>query len=184
MSRIYVFSGPCGCGKTTLSEAYAAHLVDTDEARQVYLIHGDSFHQGFVETKQRVGADCPGFLYWPDILKFNWECMLSVAQKALDRGLDVVIDYVVEDELPMLKALAGNYHARLYYVVLTASKEELRERLTGRGSSELIERSLFLKDKLDNDAVHRKYLYDISGKTVEREIAELNISCFEVELNP
>lgn len=71
MSRLYVFSGPCGCGKSMLADAWARHLVDGGEHNQVYVIHGDSFHAGFQ--------------YWPDILRFNWECILSVAGKALER---------------------------------------------------------------------------------------------------
>ena len=105
MSNICVFSGPCGCGKSTLTEAYAKHLIDCGTKNQVYLIHGDNFHAGFIETERTVGPDVPGFLYWQDILTFNWECILSIAEKALMRGLDVIIDYVVEDELPLLQAL-------------------------------------------------------------------------------
>lgn len=182
MSNIYVFSGPCGCGKSTLAEAYAGHLVGTENKLQVYVMHGDDFHQGFVETTQRVGSACPDFLYWADILQFNWECMLVVAQKALDRKLDVIIDYVVEDELPLLKELAKNNHARLFYVVLTASQEELTQRLLHRGSGHLIERSHYLKTKLDHAPENQKHLYNISGKTVEQEIIDLDILKYEVIL--
>ena len=170
MSHLYVFSGPCGCGKSTLAEAWARHLVDGGERNQVYVIHGDDFHAGFVETQRRVGADCPGFQYWPDILRFNWECILSVAGKALERGLDVIIDYVVEDELPLLQQLAARHKARLFYTVLTATQEELKQRLIQRGSSDLIERSLFLKNKLEQLPENQPYLYDISGKTVQQEV--------------
>lgn len=180
MSCIYVFSGPCGCGKTTLSNAYARHLVERCDRLQAYVIHGDDFHAGFAETSLRIGPDYPHYLYWPDILKFNWECILSVAEKALVRNLDVIIDYVVEDELPLLRELASRYQARLFYVVLTASEEELRERLTIRGSSDLIERSLFLKSKLDHLPENQKHLYNISGRTLEEEIDGLEMKRFEV----
>lgn len=180
--NIYIFSGPCGCGKSTLTEAYARRLIQHEERLQVYVIHGDDFHKGFIETERRVGPSCPGFQYWPDILRFNWECMLDVAQKALDRQLDVLIDYVVEDELPLLKELARKNNAKLFYVVLTATEEELRLRLTNRGSHDLIERSLFLKSKLDAVPENRPYLYNISGKTVAEEAAELDMTKYEVPL--
>ncbi|MBQ8617793.1 MAG: AAA family ATPase [Clostridia bacterium] len=183
MSHIYVFSGPCGCGKSTLTDAYAAHLVQSGEKNQVYVIHGDDFHCGFVETDRRVGPSCAGFLYWPDILRFNWECILSVAHKALECGLDVIVDYVVEDELPLLRELACQNGARLFYVVLTTSQAELRQRLTGRGSKHLIERSLFLKEKLENAAENVRHLYDISGLTVEQEIAQLDMARYEVSVS-
>lgn len=179
--NIYVFSGPCGCGKSTLTKRYAQHLVDTDR-NQVYILHGDDFHEGFVETDRRVGPNCPGFQYWADILEFNWQCMLDVAQKALDRGLDVLIDYVVEDELPRLTALAEKNGAKLYYIVLTATEAELTERLTKRGNPELIERSLFLKAKLDAAPENQSHLYNISGMTVDEEVQNLTPSAFEVTL--
>lgn len=179
MRNIYIFSGPCGCGKSTLTNAYAEHLVRSAKAEQVYVIHGDDFHKGFVE-KRPLETPGPDFLHWPDILRFNWDCILSVAGKALDRDLDVVIDYVVEDELPLLKQLAKQHDAKLFYVVLTASKAELRQRLIGRGSSELIERSFFLKRQLEHASENQGHLYCISGKTMEEEIRDLDISCYEV----
>lgn len=180
--NIYVFSGPCGCGKSTLTESYARHLIQHEGRLQVYVIHGDDFHKGFIETDRRLGPDYPGFLYWADILRFNWACMLDTAQKALDRQLDVLIDYVVEDELPLLKDLARKNNAKLFYVVLTATEEELRQRLTARGSRDLIERSLFLKHKLENAPENKPFLYNISGKTVEEETMELDIAKHEVSL--
>lgn len=178
---IYVFSGPCGCGKSTLTESFAQHLIKNENKLQVYVIHGDDFHRGLKETDRRLGPDYPGFLYWADVLRFNWDCMLTVAQNALDRGLDVLIDYVVEDELPLLEALAEKNGAKLCYIVLTASEDELKRRLTSRGDPQLIERSLFLKQKLEHTA--GRYLFDISGMTVEEEIAALNTDAHEVPLS-
>lgn len=175
MSKIYVFSGPCGCGKSTLARAYARHLVDEGQARQVYVIHGDDFHAGFVETRERVGSACPGFLYWPDILAFNWECILSVARQALKRGLDVIIDYVVEEERPLLETLAHEFRAELYAVVLTASQEALRQRLMQRGNPELIDRSLFLKNKLEVTPENQGFLFDNTACTAEETVALLNM---------
>ena len=182
MKNIYVFSGPCGCGKSTLADAYARHLVTASDKLQIYVIHGDDFHKGFAETDRHVGSSCPGFLYWSDILIFNWECILNTARSALTRGLDVIIDYVIEDELPLLKELAQANQARLYYVVLTASQEELRQRLIRRGSSSLIDRSLFLKGKLEALPENQGHLYSTSGKTPEQEVEELAISGYEIIL--
>ncbi len=103
-----------------------------------------------------------------------WECMLDVAGKALARGLDVVIDYVVEDELPLLQKLAKEYDAKLHYLVLTASEEAITERLRTRGDDELIERALFLKKKLDNLPENQGHLYDNTGKTMAEEVTEIS----------
>ena len=56
MSRIYFISGPCGCGKTTFSDVYARHLVRVN-GRTLYLIHGDDFHQGFIEPEDKPEED-------------------------------------------------------------------------------------------------------------------------------
>lgn len=176
MSHIYFFSGPCGCGKSTLAEAYARHLVNRCGKKQVYLIHGDDFHDGFVEAYQPevffVEGQPANALQWEDILRFNWECIIDVADKALSRGLDVVIDYVIEDELPLVAALAERHQAELHYVVLTASEERIRQRITQRGDVDLIDRALFLKSKLEAMPENQGHLLDNTGMTVEAEIAE------------
>lgn len=174
MANIYFFSGPCGCGKTTLSKAFAEQLAKNTPANQVYIIHGDDFHAGFVEAD-----DKQPLMLWNDILKFNWDCILTVAQNILERGIDVVIDYVIEDELPLVKKLADKHNADLYYVVLTASENTIRQRITERGDTELIERALFLKNKLDTMAENQGHLFDNTGMSVDEELNQLRISRFK-----
>ncbi len=187
MQHIYFFSGPCGCGKSTLADAYTKHLVKQGLRRQVYVIHGDDFHGGFVEAEEGISFPEDGqwetCLPWLDILAFNWDCLLTVADKALARGLDVVIDYVVEEELPRLKALARAHHAQLHYIVLTASREALIQRITQRGDVEMIPRSLFLKEKLDAMPENRGHLFDNSHMTAAQAVAQLDMERFRVELD-
>lgn len=178
MGSIYFISGPCGCGKSTFTDAYAEYLVKVEKQIRVYVIHGDDFHHGFVGMYEE-DAFCAeeqdsNPLAWSQVLKFNWECMLDVAGKALARGLDVVLDYVVEDELPLLEKLAKDYDAKLYYLVLTASEEAITERLRTRGDDELIERAIFLKKKLDSLPENQGHLYDNTGKTVAEEVTEIS----------
>ena len=173
MNHIYFLSGPCGCGKSTLADAFARHLVDREGRRQVYVVHGDDFHAGFVQTQERVGPLCPQFMYWPDILAFNWSCMLDVAGRALARGMDVIIDYVLEEELPRVRALASRHGAQLHYAVLTASEAVIRQRLENRGNPELIDRALFLRQKLESMRENQGHLLDTSAMTTEEEIAAL-----------
>lgn len=125
---IYFFSGPCGSGKTALSQTFARRLAEKDSRGQVYLIHGDSFHKGFIENGKEP------LLSWPEILRFSWGCICSTADRALASGLDVVIDYVVE--------------------------EELRRRLVQRGEPDLIDRSLFLKKELERLPENQGHFFD------------------------
>ena len=182
MSSIYFFSGPCGCGKSTLAEAWAKHLVNRCGKKQVYLIHGDDFHRGFVETDDKDAFFVDGkpgdAMAWEEILKFNWACIIDVADKALTRGLDVVIDYVIEEELPLVEALARKHGAELHYAVLTAAEEAIAQRITQRGDVELIQRALFLKGKLEGMPENRGHLLDNTGMSVAQELTALETGRF------
>lgn len=172
MPSIHVFSGPCGCGKTTLTAAFARTLD-----RPTYLIHGDDFQTGFVEALSPAVPRVP----WEDILPFNWACILSVARKALALGVDVVLDYIVEDELPRLQLLAADFGAALHYIVLTTTADVLRQRLQARGDAWLIDRALFLREKLCAMPENQGHLLDITGLTVQEEIARVNAGDFRME---
>ena len=73
MSRIFFFSGPCGCGKTSLADAWAKHLV-RQEHKTVYVIHGDDFHSGFVEPEDKGDffADGQPSDTWPSGRAWTW----------------------------------------------------------------------------------------------------------------
>lgn len=179
MPNVYFFSGPCGCGKTTLSNAYAKYLVNDLVKNQVYIIHGDDIRGGFVDSDNTYKYS-EGKLPWKEILKFNWECILQMTENALKRGLDVVIDYVIEDELPLVKTVCEKYSAGLFYVVLTASEEVIAERIENRGDAWMIERALFLKNKLDNMKANVGHLFDNSNMTIEEEIALIDMRKYSV----
>ena len=148
MPKIIFISGACGSGKSTFADALARHLVRQDH-KTVYVIHGDDFHSGFREPEEKgdfvVNGQASDQVLWEDILRFNWDCIISTAQRALQDNLDVVIDYVIEDELPRVRELAEKNGVPLYYIVLTAEAEEIERRIRERGDVDLIERALFLK---------------------------------------
>lgn len=218
LPRIFLFSGPCGCGKSTLADAFSKKIAVQDPAGQAYVIHGDYFHAGFMLRPEEPDGDWDDFLVlrddlkndsaeialadgkpspdaaaetvaemvtetdipqpqisWSAILSFNWDCILSTTENALRHGMDVVIDYVVEDELPRVRELARELHAPLYYIVLTASEETLRSRITGRGDVEMIDRSLFLRNKLEHMPENEGHLFDNTGMTVAEEIQTLSL---------
>lgn len=176
MVKLIVISGPCGCGKTTFTESYARYLVDQSE-KTVYVIHGDDFHRGFIEPEDKgdffADEEASDPVQWEDILRFNWDCMIGTAGRAIRQGLDVLIDYVVEEELPKLRELADLYQAELYYIVLTAEAEELEARIRRRGDVDMIDRALFLKRKLETMPENQGHLYDNTRKTPEDSIREI-----------
>ena len=184
MPSIFLISGPCGCGKTTLTDAYARNFVRQNH-KPVYVIHGDNFHNGFIEPEDKpeffADGQASDLVLWEDILRFNWDCILATADRALRQGLDVVIDYVIEDELPRVRELAEKYHARLYYIVLTADAGEIEKRIRGRGDTDLIERALFLKKKLEALPENQGHLYNNTGKTAEDAIREIDPDQYAVK---
>ena len=185
LNNIICISGPCGCGKTTFTDAFSRHLVRQGR-HPVYVIHGDDFHRGFVEPEDKgdfFGDGLPADpVQWEDILQFNWDCIIATADRALRQSLDVLIDYVIEDELPRVLALAEKYNASLYYIVLTADADELERRIRARGDVDLIERAKFLKQKLEAMPENRGHLYSNTGKSIEEMCRDIVLEQYAVPL--
>ena len=183
MNKIIFVSGPCGAGKSTFTDRYARHLV-SESGKTVYVIHGDDFQAGFVEPEDKgdffVGGEASDIVLWEDILRFNWDCIITTADRALSQGTDVLIDYVIEDELPRVRELAALRGAKLYYIVLTATEEELERRIRNRGDVDLIERAKFLKRKLDLLPKNIGHIYDNTGKDTEKMIEEVKLDDYEI----
>lgn len=184
MPRIIFVSGACGSGKTTFADAFAKRLV-RETHKTCYVIHGDDFHRGFAEPEDKgdffVDGRPSDRVIWEDILRFNWDCIIATADRALLQGLDVVIDYVVEEELPRVRELAAKHSAPLYYIVLTAGAEEIARRIRSRGDVDLTERALFLKSKLEAMPENRGHLFDNTEKSPEETVAGIVLEDFLVE---
>ena len=90
MARIFFISGACGCGKSTLADAYAKFLVRQNH-RTCYVIHGDDFHGGFAEPEDKgdffADGQASDQILWENILRFNWDCIIATAQRALQDNL-------------------------------------------------------------------------------------------------
>ena len=185
MNRIIFISGTPGSGKTQLSNQLARNIVNESD-KTVYIIHGDDFHQGFVEPENKgdffINGEASNKDHWNDILRFNWGCIIDTADRALKQNMDVVIDYVIEDELPMIKDLAIKNNAELCYIVLTAANDELIRRITIRGDLDMIDRSLFLKERLEAMNENRGHIIDTSSKSTEEIIESLDLNRYKVKL--
>ena len=183
MSKMIFISGPCGSGKSTFADVFARHLV-RQHHQTVYVIHGDDFHQGFVEPENKpdffTDGQATDRVRWEDILRFNWDCILATAGRVLQQDMDVVIDYVVENELPRVQALADKYHAALYYIVLTADAGEIEKRIRERGDTDMIERALFLKKELEAMPQNQGHLYNNTGRKPEDMADEIILEQYEI----
>ncbi|GMA61036.1 ATP-binding protein [Alicyclobacillus fastidiosus] len=152
---VYIISGPCGVGKSTVSKEVAQRI-----RRSVLLVGDDLLHvyQGY-EAR------------WEERLSLTWTNILSVTRNFIRNGWNVVIDFVVEDELAWFIQELDDMSVTLYYIVLIADENTLLERLRRRGNPEIAERSLFLLHKLKGLNTNNGFLYDTTGREV-REIAQ------------
>lgn len=99
-----------------------------------------------------------------------WENIILVTQNSLRNHLNVIIDYVVEDELPLLLEGLKEFEYELRYMVLVADEDNIRLRITKRGDVEQLARALFLNKKLGQEPLNQLFLYENSDKTVEEEL--------------
>ncbi|TCM87935.1 AAA domain-containing protein [Paenibacillus sp. BK033] len=153
---VYLISGPLGVGKSTVSKTLASAM------NQCVLIEGDLLLQVY-----RGETEPP----WEERLRLAWLNIAAVTRNFLVNGLDVVIDFVVEDELQWFFDQLSDLDVTLHYVVLHAEPETLNARLHQRGDAQYIDRSLFLRSKLMASPVNELFLLDTDGKKPD-ELAE------------
>lgn len=150
--NVYIVSGPLGVGKSTVSRTLAGSM------RQSALIEGDlllHLYRGETEPP------------WADRLRIAWSNIAAVTRNLASEGIDVVIDFVVEEELPWFREQLAELDAKLYYAVLHAKPDTLLARLRQRGDEQYIERSLFLREKLTASPDNGPYLLNTEAMDPE-----------------
>lgn len=184
MQHLYFISGPCGVGKSTAADALAQTFLKA--GRTVCLIHGDDVGDCLLLPEEFSPFTEDGHIrdeaLWNRIIGFTWQCILDTARNALAAGADVIIDYVIEEELPLVTALAKETGAAFHYTVLTASREALVRHLAGRGDPETLGRSLFLKEKLEQAKENCRHLLDLSDLSPEQTVHALTDDRFLVAI--
>ncbi|WP_339148843.1 MULTISPECIES: AAA family ATPase [unclassified Sutcliffiella] len=157
---IYIISGPCGVGKSTITKGLARKLEKT------VLVEGDMISALFVGQVQPP---------WEEKLSIVWQNLSSLTKNFLLNGYDVVIDYVVEDELEWFckELQQTGLDISLHYYVLLADPEVLVERITRRGDTNMIPRSLELLHQLENKKENALHLYDTTNKDPKVIIEEI-----------
>ncbi|MCG1023591.1 AAA family ATPase [Sutcliffiella horikoshii] len=164
---IYIISGPCGVGKSTVTKGLARKL------EKAVLVEGDMITGMFVGQVQPP---------WEEKLSIVWQNISSLTKNYLRNGYDVVIDYVVEDEWEWFckELQQAGMNITLHYYVLRADPEVLVERITERGDTEMIPRSLELLHQLESKKENAPHLYDTTNKDPDIIIEEIagNITHF------
>ncbi|NOU85664.1 AAA family ATPase [Paenibacillus sp. LMG 31460] len=167
---IYLISGPIGVGKSTISKELARNV------KQCVLIEGDDLLHMFKGELQ------PS---WEERLSLTWENILALTRNFIHHNLNIIIDFVVEDELDWFCKRLSDLNLELKYVVLRADKEKLIERLSNRGDIDSLERSLFLLNKLDLLPSFNQFIYDTTLKQPKEIVEEIiSNSSFNVFIKP
>ena len=110
---------------------------------------------------------------WDERLQNAWREILSRTKGYLQKGSNVVIDFVVEDELEWFCKQVSDPDVAINYVVLITDKENILKRLGMRNEIKYKDRSLFLLDKLSKNPQNAKYLYDTTGKNIPDIVQEI-----------
>jgi cytidylate kinase len=155
---IYIVSGPCGVGKSTVAKELSRKL------KHSALITGDDIMSMIEE-----GYEPP----WEEWLSITWKNILSLTRNFVQHDLNVVIDFVVEDELGWFYKHISDLNIQIKYIVLIGNENTLIERLNKRGDARLIDRSLFLLKKLEHSVTNKKYLYDTTNKQPSEIVHDL-----------
>ncbi|WP_054028809.1 AAA family ATPase [Bacillus sp. FJAT-28004] len=155
---IYLLSGPLGVGKSTASRELARTV------EQCVLIEGDNILHMFKGDSQPT---------WEERLSLTWKNILALTRNFIQHNLNVIIDFVVEDELDWICNQISDLNVRVKYVVLRADKEKLVERLTLRGDINSLERSLFLLNKMEMSSSNNSYIYDTTFKQPAEIVEEI-----------
>jgi broad-specificity NMP kinase len=146
---IYLISGPIGVGKSTTSREIARNMT------QCVLIEGDDLLHMFEGESQPA---------WEEKLILTWKNILALTRNFILNNLNVVIDFVIEDELDWFCKEISDLNVELRYIVLRADKDKLIERLKMRGDIHSLERSLFLLNKMETSPSNNQFMYDTTLK--------------------
>ena len=118
---VYIISGPPGVGKSTVSKelAYSFKKSAVIEGDMIYLM----IKGGLVAPWEDDG-------YYMDLF---WDNIISLTINFLDRGITVVIEYVIfEEQLKKIAAFLKEKRIKLKYCVLMAQEETLKDRDSSR----------------------------------------------------
>lgn len=155
---IYVISGPLGVGKTTVTK----NLVDN--LKNGVLIEGDTFFNATEKINK---------LSWEKRIELAWNSILSTAKIYVETELDVVIDFVVENELNWLIKNTKELNVQIKYVVLIADEKTLELRLEKREEVQYLNRSLVLLKQLTNDPSNHRYIIDTTEEDISKIVEEI-----------
>ena len=114
---VYIISGPPGVGKSTVSKELAYSF------KKSAVIEGDMI---YLMIKGGLMAPWEDDGYYMDLF---WDNIISLINNFIDRGITVVIEYVIfEEQLKKIATFLKEKQISLKYCVLLAEEETLKKR--------------------------------------------------------
>lgn len=167
---LLVLSGPSGTGKGTvckavrddLGDAIAYSISATTRTPRVGEVHGREYFFFRKEEFEDL-RDQDGFLEWAQVYDNYYGTPRAFVEKVLDSGRDCILEIDPQGALQVRKATD---EAVLVFIV-PPSLDELRRRLTGRGTESLAEVEKRLSCAEAELAYRHQYDYIIVNDTVE-----------------
>ena len=174
--RLFVISGPSGTGKGTICK----ELIKDDKIRlSVSMttrnpregeVHGVSY---YFATKEEFlqKIDAGGFLEYAEVFGNYYGTPKLEVLELLDEGIDVLLEIDVQGALQIKEV----YPEAVLVFILPPSMEELRARLTGRGTEtqDVVERRL--GEAAKEISFVKQYDYAVINDTLEDAIENVKM---------
>ena len=155
MQDLYIVTGPAGVGKSSVSESLASSLPKSA------VIEGDTIYN------QIVGGYVPAWKEGNHLALF-WELSINNIQFYLDKGYDVVFNYIFNKE--SLKNMINNINCKnIKFLVLMTDEETLLKRDKERPEDcQMKERCLVLLNSFKQKGFDERFVLDTTNLTVEQ----------------
>ncbi|MBQ0723924.1 MAG: guanylate kinase [Cycloclasticus sp.] len=173
--QLFIVSAPSGAGKTSLVKALVAALSDievsvshTTRAQRADERPGVDYHFSDVDAFKKI-VEQAGFLEHATVFGNYYGTSKSLVSKALDSGVDVILEIDWQGAQQVRKTLAGSCSV----FILPPSKAVLEDRLRGRGqdSDDIIEKRM--RVAVDEMSHYKEYDYLVVNDDFELALQEL-----------
>ena len=163
MAKLYLITGPCGVGKTTVSKCLAEKLDKS------VLLEGDDFYHHVISGY--VSAWKEG-----NHLDIFWKVVIDTINNYLNTGYDVVFNYIInKEEFDKLSLIFKDIDTK--FIVLIANSETLLERDSKRPiDCQMKERCTILLNSFLDYGFDNKYFLDEENLSIDEVVDRVLLS--------
>ena len=181
--RLLIVSGPSGAGKGTIVSRVMQHSADTIKlsvsatTRKPREGEQDGIHYYFLSQEEFLRrAEKGEFLEYASVHGNYYGTPEPTVQKALREGMDVILEIDVQGAMQIKK----NFDDGVYIFILPPSMEELRKRLTQRGTESVQDLEIRMEKALAEIEYLDRYDYAVVNDDLDVAVKEV-LSVVEAE---